>query len=155
MFLPSTMCCSQRPVACGRVGQLRPECVAITKGAQIKAALQGQHSPLLRMITRGRPALCTPRDPHCLYLELETVKRIKDVREIPHCVWKSISLLRWAVPKHTFSNCLNDANVPTFNNLEIFVLESHSGSTETFLKSLIISHFQQTFGNLWRGQIVF
>lgn len=101
------------------------------------------------------PASPTPWGPHSLYLELETVKRTKNVREIPHCIWKSISLLRWAVPKHTFSNCLNDANVPASNNLEIFVLESHSGSTETFLKSLIISHFQQTFGNLLRGQIAF
>lgn len=93
--------------------------------------------------------------PHSLYLDLGTVQRIRNGREIPHGIWKSTGLLMQAVPTHTFSSGLNDAHVPASTNPEIFVLESHSESTATFLKNLIIPHFQQTFGNLLRGQIAF
>lgn len=88
-----------------------------------------------------------PRSP---YLEAETVKLGKYHGNTTLC-----GLWRWADSKPTFFNYLNDANVPTSDNLAVFVLELHLSSTETFLKSLIMCHFQPTFGNLSRERIEF
>lgn len=54
-------------------------------------------------------------------------------------------------PGPTFFHCLNDATLLLSNHLKLFVLESHSASTETFRKGPVISHLQPTFGNLSRG----
>lgn len=151
MVLPITMCGSQHPVPCGGVGQPARLC-GCHQGCSGRLWSPVAAYPLLRIRTGGQ-LHPHPGGPHSPDLELKTVRGIENVREIPHCIEKNISLLRWADPKHTFFNCLNDANLPTSNNLEIFVLESHSPST--FLQSLIISHFQPTFGNLSRGQIPF